>query len=217
MTYEVYRYIFLGGVILSVVMLSISIILFFALNIPNVIGDLTGANARKAIEDIRNQNENSGEKLYKSSEVNRSRGKLTDKISPSGTLMHHMTGKLYGAMRTEKISTQKLNQDSAGNETTVLNDENGTTVLSRGNETTVLNGRSETTVLSRGNETTVLNGINETMVLNTEMFAAEIGHTGRLDMPSENYISPLPQYVEEDSCFEITYEITWIHTEEVIV
>ena len=169
MSYEIYRYIFYGGAILAAVMLAVTVLLFFVYKIPTVIGDLTGANARKAIENIRNQNESSGNKLYKTSQVNRERGKLTDKISPSGSLMRDPSGILGGgAMATEKISTQQLPQVD---ETTVL----------ESNETTVLSS-NETTVLDNA-------GAGETTVLATE------------DVPA---------------VFQIEYEITFIHTDEVI-
>lgn len=161
MSYEIYRYVFYGGAILAGVMLVTTVILFFVYKIPTVIGDLTGANARKAIENIRNQNENSGDKLYKTSPVNRERGKLTDKISPSGSLMKDPSGHFAGAMATEKISTQELPPE-------------------------------ETTVLDATNETTVLDnvGAGETMVLDA---------------------------VDAPVTFQIEYEITFIHTDEVIV
>lgn len=169
MSYEIYRYIFYGGAILAAVMLAVTVLLFFVYKIPTVIGDLTGANARKAIENIRNQNENSGDKLYKTSQVNRERGKLTDKISPSGSLMRDPSGILGGgAMATEKISTQELPQVD---ETTVL-ESNATTVL----------GSNETSVLGNA-------GAGETTVLVAE------------DMPAT---------------FQIEFEITFIHTDEVI-
>lgn len=49
--------------IIAVVLLFIAIALFFLLDIRRIIGDLTGITARKAIEDIRRQNENTGEKI----------------------------------------------------------------------------------------------------------------------------------------------------------
>lgn len=164
MTYDIYRYIFMGGAVLSGVMLVVSILLFFLLKIPHVLGDLTGRNARKAIESIRNQNELSGDKLYKTSQVNRERGKLTDKISPSGSLMRDPSGVLGGggAMATEKISTQELPPQA-----------------------------NETTVLDTANETTVLN--------------SEAGETTLLDAQPDT--APV---------FQIEYEITYIHSEEVI-
>lgn len=170
MTYEIYRYIFLGGAVLAGIMLAVSVLVFFILRIPTVIGDLTGANARKAIENIRNQNESTGDKTYRSSQVNRERGKLTDKISPSGRLVKDPSHSLHGAMRTEKISTQQLSNEDIVNETTILTGE-----LVGGNETTVLNYK---------------NSVNETTVLNAQTLS---------------------------NGFEIEYEITYIHTDEVIV
>ena len=178
MTYEIYRYIFLGGAILAGIMFAVSVLVFFLLKIPTVIGDLTGANARKAIENIRNQNESTGDKTYRSSQVNRERGKLTDKISPSGRLIKDPSHSLHGAMGTEKISTQELHPEDVTNETTVL---------TGANETTVLTGE-----LAGGNETTVLsneNPANENTVLNAQTFS---------------------------NAFVIEYEITYIHTDEII-
>ena len=176
MTYEIYRYIFLGGAVLAGIMLAVSVLVFFLLKIPTVIGDLTGSNARKAIENIRNQNESTGNKTYRSSPVNRERGKITDKITPSGRLVKNPSNHLHGAMATEKISTQKLPQS---NETTVL----------ESNETTVLNN-SETTVL-QSSETTVL----------TNMGGAE---------------TTVLAQTFDGGAFRIEYEITYIHTNEVI-
>lgn len=127
MTYETYRYIFIGSAILAGVMLLVSLALFIVLHIPKVIGDLSGATARKAIEDIRNQNMNTGEKVHKTSKVNKERGRLTEKISPSGNLLKKSGNASAGAMATEKIGTEML---SSSGETTQLN--------LTGNETTVL-------------------------------------------------------------------------------
>ena len=190
MSYEVLRYIFIGAAALSGAMLIVSILLFIILKIPRVIGDLTGATARKAIENIRNQNESSGDKIYKSSAVNRERGKLTDKISASGNISHHETNPLGGAMATTKIATQGLSENAEFNETTVLGTETG-------NETTVLD--NETTVLDNG--TTVLSSpANETTVLS----------------PQDDQTAILNDSQIRSKIFEIEYEITFIHTNEVI-
>ena len=169
MTYEIYRYIFLGGAILAGIMFVVSVLVFFLLKIPTVIGDLSGANARKAIENIRSHNESTGDKTYRTSQVNRERGKLTDKISPSGRLIRDPSHSLHGAMGTEKISTQQLHPEDVTDETTVLTGE--------------LTGGSETTVLGHDDHA------NETTVLNAQTFSNE---------------------------FVIEYEITYIHTDEVI-
>ena len=84
MTYEVYRYIFIISAILCGIMLIVSVLLFILLKIPRIINDLSGRTAKKAIKNIREQNEASGEKFHKVSAFNESRRKLTDKISQSG-------------------------------------------------------------------------------------------------------------------------------------
>lgn len=147
MTYEMYRYIFLGGLIACGVFFVIAVLLFFTLRIPKVISDLTGRTARKAIENIRMQNEQSGDKAYQTSAVNLERGKITDKISPSGRL-ETKAGTPFGTGRaTEKISTMKL--EPVG-ETDVLTVTEETTVLSNcAGETEVLTcAAGETEVLA---------------------------------------------------------------------
>lgn len=132
MTYEMYRYIFLGALIGCGVMAAVSGVLFFALRIPRVVGDLTGHTARKAIADIRRQNEQSGDKAYKSSTVNLKRGKLTDKITHSGRLISREETP-FGA----GVTTVELPQRQETDATTVLSESIGTTVLEP-EETTVL-------------------------------------------------------------------------------
>ncbi len=163
MTYEMYRYVFLGAAALGAILFVVSVILFFTLRIPKVISDLTGRTARKAIENIRLQNEQTGDKSYQSSAVNLERGKLTDKISRSGRLIPRNSTPFGTGIITEKISTQKLSQDDSG----------------------------ETTVLGEAGETAVLDaGVAETTLL-----------------------APAAQNVQ---AFTLEYEITFIHTSEVI-
>lgn len=172
MSYEMYRYIFLGALIACGIFFVIAVILFFTLNIPKVISDLTGRTARKAIENIRMQNELSGDKTYQSSAVNLERGKLTDKISQSGRLMPRDATPFGTGIITEKISTMEL--EPAG-------------------ETEVLSVAEETAVLS--------NSAGE-----TEVLAPVAGET-----------EVLAPAVPPVHAFTVEYEITFIHTSEVIV
>ena len=57
MTYEIYQYIFYGSLIMCIIMLVLSIILFFVFKIPKIVGFLTGATARKAIKSINEHTE----------------------------------------------------------------------------------------------------------------------------------------------------------------
>ena len=194
LTYDQFVLIQNVALILAGIFFLIAIILFFALKIPAVIGDLSGATARKAIENIRNQNESTGDKGHSSSTVNMERGKLTDKISESGRIMHAPSDKLGVGMKTEKISTQRLDDDP--NQTTVL--------YSGGNETTVLSdinmGAGETTVLNEhAGETTLLSDANW-------------GETSKLAEETTGIQAAPVMYI-----FEIERDITFIHSQEVIV
>lgn len=147
MTYDVYRYIFYGGAALAVICLIIAVVLFFVLRIPHVVGDLSGATERKAVENIRNQNESTGNKTYKSSAVNLARGKLTDKITSTGSLISKPTETTDGAMATSKLNTGQLETDALKSyETSLVENTSSeeTTILGAGDvygETTVLGNK----------------------------------------------------------------------------
>lgn len=181
MTYDVYRYIFIIAAILCGVMFLVSIILFFALKIPKVIGDLTGYTAKKAIKNIRDQNEESGNKTYKTSAINKGRGMLTDKISKSGKLVERDEERSGAGMMTMKISTQNIKP-----------------LQNVGDETTLLSEAGETTLLAENIAE------NQPMAGETEVLSAP---------PVENIVYE-QQPVE--NIFVIEFEITYIHTNEII-
>ena len=162
-------------------MLLVTVILFFALKIPKVIGDLTGYTARKAIKNIRDQNEDTGNKTYKTSAINKARGMLTDKISGSGRLIERSEEDTGAGMMTMKIATQGLKPlQNVGDETTLLSEAGETTLL------------SETIVDS------------QPMAGETEVSSApEVGNIA--------YEQPTAEDI-----FVIEFEITYIHTHEVI-
>lgn len=200
MSYDIYRLIFIGAAIACGVMFLVSVILFIVFKIPNIIGNLTGHSAKKAIEDIKKQQ---NESYVINGEANES----------------HLNGK---KKITEKISTARLDR---AEETTVLGNGNSrvdeTTILGNGNsrveETTILgNGNNrvnETTILGDGNsnveETIMLgyNGTEETTLLGN----------GRVDETAVlgNGITEFST-VPGNAMFIVTEEIRFIHTEEWI-
>ncbi len=136
MSVELLRTLSLASYILAGLFFGIAAALFFILKVPRLIGDVTGATARKAIETIRQQNATTGDKAYKPSNVNLARGKITDKMTPSGRLIKHapsngiaaLTEKIenYGAtpQTSQALPTQDANETTLlyANETTVLTD-----------------------------------------------------------------------------------------------
>ncbi len=167
MSYDVYRYIFIGAAILFGAMLLVAILLFFLLKIPKIISDLTGATARKAIKNIREQNEENNGVTYAGSTYNAARGKVTDRMTQTGSVMRTPSlGNMN--MNTAKIATQPMGVPQGGNETTLLEQPAGneTTLLQQpvGNETTVLDSFNTTQALpaQQSGETTVLGEENST-------------------------------------------------------
>jgi hypothetical protein len=183
MTEEIYSYISLGTGIAAIVMLALAVALFFVLKIPRVISDLSGRTARRAIEDIRRQNEASGDKSHRSSYVNMHRSKLTDKISPSRRIQHPTSGASGKTAGTTKIPTQGLRgktgktKGNTGKMPGVSGRMPGTSGqmpvrqeyaprhVFQGEQTTILPDMNATTVLPENNVTTVLPEYNVTTVL----------------------------------------------------
>ena len=196
-TYDIYNHIFIGAAVLCGIMLVVSILLFILLKIPKVISDLSGATARKAIKNIRKQNEASGDKGYQVSAFNQQRGKLTDKISPSGNVIQQHQSQMAG-INTTKIATQELPQQESANQTTVLS-----------NETSVLDnvGAGETSVLSQEMPA------GETSVLSEP---ASAGETTVLSKTVDLDDTSLLTEQGFDSVFVVEYEITYVHSNEAI-
>lgn len=105
MTYDVYRYIFIGGLILAIVMLLVTVLIFFLLNIRNAIGDITGRNKKKGIQSIISKNAKSSAQIKKK------------KNSVSALSVEYDTAK------TSKISPQDRYDRMEAAETGVLNSE----------------------------------------------------------------------------------------------
>lgn len=118
MAVELIQTLSLVSYVLAALFLSAAVAIFFLLDVPKLYGDVTGANARKAIESIRRQNEETGAKAYKPSPVNLERGRTTDKISLSGNLKKQISS-IGINVETQKLNTAEL--APSANETTLLN------------------------------------------------------------------------------------------------
>ena len=69
--------------VLAAVCLAFGIFAFITFRIPSIIGDLTGRNARKSIEQMRESNEKGRKKSYRSHPVASARGTITEPIEES--------------------------------------------------------------------------------------------------------------------------------------
>ena len=137
MSVELLQTLSLVAYIMSAVLLVLTIILFFVLRIPQVVGELTGIVRKRGIADISQQNESAeSRKRVVTDAVNKERGRRTDRLTDSGRLVR-ATGKMHSGMNTQKISTDILEEDAKksmqqSRETTLLPQNAGeTTELSQ--------------------------------------------------------------------------------------
>ncbi len=137
------------------VSMLLAVIFFIKFKIPSVIGDLSGRNARRSIEQLRETNLKSGNRSYKPSRINLERGKLTEtmqgqkKIESSkdagdedrpetGLLEENPTAPVYSeetAPLTDELSTDVLVDD---NETVLLETPDSTGQRSGGVEISII-------------------------------------------------------------------------------
>ena len=91
-TADILSLISLISFIIAGVCLVLAIVFWFAFSIPKVIGDLSGATARKSIAKTRAINEHAGGKGYGPSKTNLNRGKLTSTMESTGGKKKAVTG-----------------------------------------------------------------------------------------------------------------------------
>lgn len=187
MTYSNYMLMYYIALAATIVLLLVTVLLFFVLRIPKAFNDLTGRTERKAIKSINEQRE-AGKLSHDTAgaETDRMGMPATDKISESGRILDENPA---NTVVTEKIQTDTL---AGSAETTVLQDGSGETTLLSDNtqagETTLLQPQmnqsspqysGETTLLDEsqrqevfGNETAPLTGADTTA--QAEGFVKEI-------------------------------------------
>lgn len=192
------------GFSLAGIALVIAIFMFVKMNIPSVIGDLSGKTVAREIKAMREFNNANGDRSFRSSKVNLERGTLTEKVENSQS-NRKTNAETHVSKRLDNFKSRELLNKktySSGSDTVGLNDFeiNPTEVLDEFNELTEMLSDSETEVLNENatevlsNDTTVLNG---TTVLN---------ETEKLTENSE--VIPVP--------FKITNSEIVVHTDEVV-
>lgn len=127
--------------VLSGICIILAVFFFIKFRIPSVIGDLSHRTAKKSIEKMRDYNEKSGVKYYKSSTTNINRGKITDTmtdLSKNSTSDIPQTNTLESNSDPETglLSDNKA-EGVAEQETSLLDNSDATSLLDE-NETELL-------------------------------------------------------------------------------
>lgn len=221
MTYSNYMLMYYIALAATIVLLLITVLLFFVLRIPKAFNDLTGRTERKAIKSINEQRE-AGKLSHDTAAAQTDRMGMpaTDRISESGRILDEHPA---NTVVTEKIQTDTLGGSA---ETTVLQENSGETTMLAENmqagETMLLQPQmtaGETTLLQpqmaasnriydRGirkdsGETTLLDENQRREVFGNET-APLTGAEADTAVPAEGFVREIKN-------------ITFIHTAEIVL
>lgn len=210
MSVELLQTLSLSAYIAAGVFLVTTVALFFLLDIPGVLGDLTGATARKAIEDIRTQTETGNAPVRR-----RNAGRKTEKdqerdanVQPAGSApkTDRKTALLRTGQKTKLLRPDRETTElRTGPDTTELKTGADTTELRSGPDTMVLGTSPDTTVLRSGPDTMVLGTSPDTTVLNTGEPPVEAAPAQ--DFPSATETQDRDFVVEEELGFSESDQI----------
>lgn len=212
------------GFSLSGIALIAAVIMFIRLNIPAIIGDLTGRTVAREIKAMRDTNASSGDKRFRPSAVNLERGTLTEKVA--GKTANNMA-LAHASKRLDKTSGNLSEKGSKRKTGTVgLSDAvQGKSGRVGSEPTDMLNSDSNATEVLSTESTEVLSD-NATEVLSndaTEVLepnATEILSDGTEVLSNETTVlSPTEQLKTDASkpiAFKIKHDEVVTHSDEVI-
>lgn len=218
------------GFSLAGIALAIAIALFVKLNIPAVIGDLSGKTIAREIKAMRDVNTASGDKTHRSSRVNIDRGKLTEKVEDLPELVDENSiakaqahsdkrldktedglNEIYEAPTSRKTAslTEDVSEISVGRVTDVLVESRATEVLTEAKQTEFLAETKQTEVLLDHNGTA-----NPSETRQTELLVEEPVQQYQTTVLDDSRTAE--SQVVTPISFKITRSIVEIHTDEVI-
>lgn len=212
------------GFSLSGITLIATVIMFIRLNIPAIIGDLTGRTVAREIKAMRDTNASSGDKRFRPSAVNLERGTLTEKVAgktANNMALAHASKRLdkTSGNLSEKGSKRKSGtvglSDAVQGKSGRVGSEPTDMLNSDSNATEVLS--TESTEVLSDNATEVLSD-NATEVLDTN--ATEVLSDGTEVLSNETTVlSPTEQLKTDTSkpvAFKIKHDEVVTHSDEVI-
>lgn len=205
---QILSWISLISFILAGISLVVAIFIWFKFQIPSVINDLSGRTAKKSIQRLRESNEKSGKKVFKSSTTNIERGMLTDTMPDSEILKDESESK-KASIGTKYQKTSLQNSKALQRKEPVKQKEIEETSLLLENQTSN-NQNLETEILK-----------NETLIKTEQVESFKTEETGLLI--EENVEKPLGVektafLVHKRVGVELVMleDVMFVHTDEVI-
>ena len=212
------------GFSLSGIAFIAAIILFIKMNIPAIIGDLTGKTVAREIKAMRESNASSGDKRFRPSAVNLERGTLTEKVSNTPMSTADLK-KAHASKRLDKTGglgkSGKIGGKKGG--TTGLNDGVSpvtpvvTGTATKGTEKLIDNA---TEVLSKATEV-LDSGATDVLAPATEVLASgtEVLSNGTTVLGGTTVLSGTEELSAEDRkpvAFKVIRSEIIVHSDEVI-
>ena len=165
------------GYSLAGILLIITIFMYFKMNIPAIIGDLTGKTAEKQIQQIREQNAKTGNKRYKPNVFNVERGSLTEKVNSIAGSVNSNNANYLTSDRRIPLNVSKITKDMskpkqmANLPSDIDNPHNNLSSVNKfysdsSDRTELLSSNSEGVIF---NETEVLNDATEVLMEATQL------------------------------------------------
>lgn len=214
------------GFSLAGIALIVAVFMFIKMNIPSVIGDLTGKTVAREIKAMREFNNSKGNRRFRPSKVNLERGTLTEKVDISIDDKKVMA-EAHASKRLDRAETNEKKKNSKSqksNGTIGLNDfeMNPTDVLNEGSSTTEVLSDNSAEVLDP-NATEVLSE-NQIEVLNTDNTEVLSKNTNELLDDSTTVLAERTIVLENTEkpennkpvSFKIIKDNVITHTDEVI-
>lgn len=208
------------GFSLSGIAFIAAIILFIKMNIPAIIGDLTGKTVAREIKAMRESNASSGDKRFRPSAVNLERGTLTEKVANTSMSTDDLK-KAHASKRLDK--TGGLGKSGKKGRTTGLDDSvSSVTPVVTGTATKGTEKLSDNATEVLSDATEVLDsGATDVLAPATEVLASEteVLSNGTTVLGGTTVLSGTEELSAEDRkpvAFKVIRSEIIVHSDEVI-
>ena len=212
------------GFSLAGIALVAAVIMFIKMNIPAIIGDLTGKTVAREIKAMRESNASSGDKRFRPSAVNLERGTLTEKVSNTPMSTADLK-KAHASKRLDKTGGLGKSGNIGGKKggTTGLDDGvSPVTPVATGTATKGTEKLSDNATEVLSNATEVLDsGATDILAPATEVLTSgtEVLSNGTTVLGGTTVLSGTEELNTEDSkpvAFKVIRSEIIVHSDEVI-
>ena len=212
------------GFSLAGIALVAAVIMFIKMNIPAIIGDLTGKTVAREIKAMRESNASSGDKRFRPSAVNLERGTVTEKVAHTPLSTSDLK-KAHASKRLDNTggigSSGKFGGRKGGTVGLAEGNSKVNPVVVPANATEKLSDNA-TEVLSNATEV-LSSGVTDVLFLATEVLSNEtdiLSNSTTVLNSGTTILSSTEELTAEDNVKPVAFKVVrsevMIHSDEVI-